>query len=160
MNNSKATIVLTERTHALILAGLRHLQTDLDQDVYLEHLVGIVDISTVTNDEIEALCQDIKFPDAQMPESYRAVAISTSHLTEKDRDALEETAQDQEETMVMSREYGFFIKLYPDDSVLNYRYGHSDTIKDIIKWAVHSEYQMIEFDRDAGALEQFPEFEW
>ena len=92
-------------------------------------------------------------------EEYKVVAMSTSHLTEEDRDLLVEAVNDADQ-MVLERETGFFIKLFDEEVPHNYRHGHSETIKDIIRWAHDSGYRMIEFDSDAEVLNQFPVFEW
>lgn len=99
-------------------------------------------------------------------ETYEVVALSTGHLTLEDRDALEDAANEGD-PMVLKRDTGFFIKFYPagpEDnegiSPSNLRHGHSETIKDIIRWALKSGYSMIEFDSDADMLEQFPTFDW
>lgn len=96
-------------------------------------------------------------------EEYMTVAMSTAHLTKEDLDALE-AAEREDDQMVLKRESGYFIKLYDvcDEEGVerNYRHGHSDTIKDIIRWALESGYRMIEFDGDATVMAQFPTFEW
>ena len=98
--------------------------------------------------------------DDYQPEEYKVVTLSTGHLTERDRDLLQEAADDQDETMVISRVYGFFIKLYPDLEPSNFRHGHSESIKEIIRWAHSNGYRMIEFDCDAAMLPQFPVYNW
>lgn len=99
-------------------------------------------------------------------ETYEVVALSTGHLTLEDRNALEDAANEGD-PMVLKRDTGFFIKFYPADpddnegiSSSNLRHGHSETIKDIIRWALKSGYSMIEFDSDADTLDQFPTFDW
>lgn len=96
-------------------------------------------------------------------EEYMTVAMSTAHLTKEDLEALVQAAREDDQ-MVLTRESGYFIKLYDacDDEGVdrNYRHGHSDTIKDIIRWALESGYRMIEFDGDATVMAQFPTFEW
>jgi len=95
-------------------------------------------------------------------ECYRVVSINSGHLTQADNDALTAAADDVDETMVMSRETGFFIKLYEDEenAGCNLCHGHSETIKVIIQWAHQSGYRMIEFDCDAQVLAKFPVFNW
>lgn len=95
-------------------------------------------------------------------ERYLVVAMSTGHLTEADNDVLTAAADDVDESMVMGRDTGFLIKLYKDElsEGLNLHHGHSETIKDIIKWAYERGYQMIEFDSGAEVLPQFPTFDW
>ena len=88
-------------------------------------------------------------------ETYKVMALSTAHLTEDDIRILTEEANDSDEWMVMQREPGFFIKLYADESDLNYTHGHSQTLKQIIRYAVSHGYEMIEFDRDAAIVSMF-----
>lgn len=101
-------------------------------------------------------------PSLEGVETYKVVALCTAHLTWKDNELLTIAAEDPDEAMVMSREYGFFIKLYTDKESVkdNYRHGHSEAIKNIIAWALTHGIEMIEFDRDAGCVDGFPTFEW
>jgi len=92
-------------------------------------------------------------------EDYKVVVLSTAHLTEEDRDALAEAVADGEQ-MVLQRETGFYLKLYPEDTPDNFRHGHSDSIKNIIRWAHQAGYRMIEFDCDAAVMQGFPVFDW
>jgi len=94
-----------------------------------------------------------------MVETYMAVAISTAHLTQKDIDALGEAAADDGENMVMARKTGFFVKLYGHDQTSNLRHGHSQTIKDILRWAFGAGWNLVEFDRDADTVDIFPVFD-
>jgi len=90
-------------------------------------------------------------------ETYKAMALSTAHLTEKCRNALE--LQSGGSSQVMSREYGFFIKL--TESHLDLDIGDGGTeIRNIIQFANNNDFQLIEFDRDAEVLDLFPAFEW
>lgn len=93
-----------------------------------------------------------------MCETYKALAVSTAHLTPEDIIILQQEAADSEEWMVMAREPGFFIKLY-DEVDANLHHGHSESIKKIIEYAVNQGFRMIEFDRDASELELFPVYE-
>lgn len=92
------------------------------------------------------------------PESYKCLALSTGHLTEKDMRILTGLAGDDQ--MVFERECGFFIKLYEsaevgeDDS--NYRDGFSSYLLKILDYALANGYRMIEFDRDVEVLDLFP----
>jgi len=90
-------------------------------------------------------------------ETYRAMALSTAHLTEKCRDVLE--LQADSNPQVMSREYGFFIKLTNSHS--DFSIGDGDIeIRNIIQFANKNNFQLIEFDRDADPVDLFPVFEW
>jgi hypothetical protein len=95
-------------------------------------------------------------------ETYKVAALCTAHLTEKDSELLKIAGDDPDENMVMSREYGFFIKLYSDEAAVNdnYRHGHSEAINNIIAWALAHGVELIEFDRDAGCVDGFPTFDW
>jgi len=102
----------------------------------------------------------IEMPDPSQIETYKVVALSTGHLTIEDRDALQAAADDIEETMVMGRSTGFFIKLYDLADSDDLRHGHSESIKRIVQWAKGLGFQMIEFDRDADTLPCFPVYDW
>lgn len=99
-------------------------------------------------------------PAADEIETYAVVAMSTGHLTEDDRDALQEAANCAEENMVMARPTGFFIKLYDLADSDDLRHGHSESIKRIIQWAKGLGFQGIEFDEAANELPCFPVYEW
>jgi len=142
---------------AIILAALRHLQGDMmaGRDIsYLNEVVNI-DMTAIDPEELNPLCEEVNCPDSDM---YQVITMSTGHLTADDIRVLEEQVND-EDNMVMMRGTGFFIKLYEGENTSNYRHGHSESIKEIIRWAITEGYRMIEFDCDADFLEQFPTFE-
>ena len=103
---------------------------------------------------------NFELPEPSQIEAYRVVALSTGHLTIEDRDALQDAADDAEETMVMSRSSGFFIKLCDLADEGDLRHGHSESIKRIIQWAKGLGFQMIELDMDADTLPCFPIYDW
>ncbi len=148
---------------AVVLVALRHFQAAIEAGEDLSHLGGIVDIAALDHRAIDSLCEEINM--ARPEENYRAVAMSTGHLSEADRDALAQAVLDGEQ-MVLQRRTGFFLKLMEDDdedaevASGNYSHGDSETIKDIIRWAYRRGYRMIEFDCDAQVMPQFPVFDW
>ena len=94
-------------------------------------------------------------------ETYSVLALSTGHLTKEDNALLHgithhhpHALDHQFYGMVMSREEGYFIKLYEED-YLNEAAEFSPTLHKIIKYAHTEGHRMIEFDRDA---EEYPEF--
>lgn len=95
------------------------------------------------------------------PESYKCLAVSTAHLTDRDKRALSSLAG--EDQMIFERDCGYFIKLYEPaergDDDLNYREGLSHYFKNLIEYAVNKGYRMIEFDRDVEVLDIFPTHE-
>ncbi len=93
-------------------------------------------------------------------ETYKVVAISTGHISERDAKLLTEAAESGEDDMVMARPTGFFIKFVDSPESDDCRHGESDEIKNIILWAKAHGFQMIEFDSDATVYDQFPEFHW
>lgn len=117
----------------------------------------------VTNDAPVYLEDVMNAPVGGRLDEYRAIALSTAHITEADRDELAAAATDGD-TMVLMRESGFFIKLYEEtedgDGQSNYRHGVSESIKQIIRWAYNAGYRMIEFDSDAPFLEGFQTYNW
>ncbi len=142
---------------SVVLAALRHFQGAIEAGEDLLYLSDIVDLDALNHPEIDQLCEEINI--GREAEFYRVVAMSTGHLTEEDRDKLAEAVNDGDQ-MVLQRESGFFLKLFNKESPGNYRHGHSETIKDIIRWACQSGCRMIEFDCDAPTLPQFPVFDW
>lgn len=91
-------------------------------------------------------------------ECYQVIAMSTAHLTAEDRTSLSLAAREGD-GMVFERDTGYFIKLYEPGEPGNYRHGHSDAIKAIIRWALYEGYRMIEIDCDAEELPHFPTFD-
>ena len=94
-------------------------------------------------------------------ESYKCAAISTAHISKSDRDHLEELAG--RDSMVMSREFGFFIKLYENDDGENdnYRDCMSTEFNMMVSYLYSQGYRMIELDCDAPTYPQlFTTFSW
>ena len=94
-------------------------------------------------------------------ETYTVMVLSTAHLTPQDTEVLSEQAKNPDEWMIMEREPGFFIKLYAfADHEGDNRFSHSETLKNIIRYALANGHQMIEFDRDAVEMvDLFPVFD-
>lgn len=103
-------------------------------------------------------------PVAKKVEAYKCLALSTGHLTEGIRDHLKKLGDMPEINMVMSRDSGFFVKLYSHDGEINpadfnYFIG-SRSWKAIIELAVEHNCQLIEFDRDVPETSSLKTFEW
>ncbi|WP_138437949.1 DUF5983 family protein [Marinobacter shengliensis] len=96
----------------------------------------------------------------KVAETYQVLAVSTGHISEQDNLLLLEAANDPDETMVMGRKTGYFIKLYADDTPLNYRHGHSEALKRLIRLALEAGFQMIELDADASMIDGLDVFDW
>jgi hypothetical protein len=88
-------------------------------------------------------------------ETYRVMAISSGHLTFEDTQLLDYKANHYAENMVMGRDTGFFMKLYEKDQC-NDDDSYSESLKDIIRYAVTHGFRMIEFDCDAPVCELWP----
>jgi hypothetical protein len=91
-------------------------------------------------------------------EVYKAMALSTAHLTEEDNEALHYRAQ-VVRTMVTEREYGYLMKLCMDEA-MDVDEAYSPALNGVIQFAIKEGFQLIEFDRDAPVSEQFQQFEW
>lgn len=140
----------------VIIAALRHLQRSIEAGENLTAIGDIVELDSLDPKSIDLICEEINL--GREEEHYQVVAMSTSHLTEADRDSLL-GAVGQRDQMVLQRDTGFFVKLFVDETESNFRHGDSETIKNIIRWAHRSGYQMIEFDCDAAVLPRFPVFD-
>ena len=82
-------------------------------------------------------------------ESYKTVCISTGDITERDIGMLEES----DSNMVMSRDTGFFLKLYEErESNMEEFGGVSLRLLSIIQAAHGAGYRMIEIDADAQTI--------
>tara|TARA_R110002167_G_scaffold204404_1_gene408434 strand:+ start:3741 stop:4055 length:315 start_codon:yes stop_codon:yes gene_type:complete len=90
-------------------------------------------------------------------ETYKAVALSTGHLTEADRDYL--AVLSTQSSMVMSRDEGFFVKLYEEMEPSTIAH-FGETLGAVIEWAYSLGVRLVEFDRDANTSDLFPTFEW
>ncbi|RYZ90479.1 MAG: hypothetical protein EOP04_03820 [Proteobacteria bacterium] len=101
---------------------------------------------------------DLKSEDSKVDESYRAFAISTIHISEKDCQLLSDRAKDA--SLVTERECGYFVKLDRDNKGINYHLDMSDEYNHIIKYALDSGYSLVEIDRDASVYERFKAFDW
>ena len=100
-------------------------------------------------------------------ESYKVLVLSTAHLTKRDSLELAELASAgnlRYDSMVLEREFGFFVKLYEPpkggDEDMNGRDELSPDFKRIIDYAVAHGYRMVEFDRDGDIVDIFPSHEW
>lgn len=97
-----------------------------------------------------------------MLDYYSVVAISTEHITEDDSEKLANMSQNN--NMIMNRDTGFFIKLYQDevdfDGLTLSLEGHSDSVKNIIRWAHNKGFQMIELDCDGMKIDELPTYDW
>ncbi len=91
-------------------------------------------------------------------DQYRVVCLSTGHVTDTDREVLEDLARNRKENMIMGREYGWFIKLYEDEAT---RFeGVSEHVHHILDAAFNAGFRMVEFDRDAKIYNTLPTFNW
>ncbi|WP_370238617.1 DUF5983 family protein [Neptunomonas phycophila] len=98
----------------------------------------------------------------RITESYTCAAISTGNLTEEDALLLKHLANTGSQ-QILQRESGFFIKLIEtDDSAesCNLHPQYSPSLLGIIDFVYMAGARMIEFDKDAKAIEGFPVFEW
>jgi len=92
-------------------------------------------------------------------ETYTSVVLSTAHLTQDDAELIDSISLEGNE-MIFARDAQLFIKLYGGAPALNVRGDYSETLKNIIKWAIGEGYLLIEFDADALYYDLFPTFDW
>jgi len=88
-------------------------------------------------------------------DQYKAIGVSSAHLTLDDYNALEILGHDEDCGMVMGRDTGWLIKLYdmPENN-LGYE-GMSDTFHKILVDAVEAGYRLVEFDTSAAVHDEF-----
>lgn len=92
-------------------------------------------------------------------DQYKAISISTSHLTMADMLRLTSLAySDSNGAMILSRDTGFFQKLY-NESEYNINKSMSPEYNFIVETAHQAGFRMIEFDSSATEFDCFPEFE-
>lgn len=88
-------------------------------------------------------------------DTYKAIAISTSHLTQDDKDKLTNTAE-SDCGMIVERDTGYFIKLYDEvEYTRNLIDNLSQGAQDVIMACHDGGFTMIEFDRDADELLEY-----
>ena len=90
-------------------------------------------------------------------EQYRCVALSTAHIKKVDLMALDRQSEDEQ--MVLVRDTGYFIKLYEEEDY-NCHSSYSLRLNVLIRKAHMAGFRMIELDRDAPILDNFPSSEW
>lgn len=97
-------------------------------------------------------------------ETYTCIALSTAHIKETDRDLLHKL--EASTCRVMSREYGYFIKLTGEldiDLMIGDSEGVplSDSLKEVILFAYQvKNCLMIELDCDADTVSVLPTYDW
>lgn len=110
----------------------------------------------------EALDAGAELAGKKLPglETYRVVALSTKHLSHQDCSELRHLTHGPEEYgMVLARDTGWFIKLYEElDSSMDIVTNSS--LRHIIKWAHSHGFRMVEFDCDAGIVDELNQYKW
>ncbi len=90
-------------------------------------------------------------------DAYRVIGISTKHLPHDDLIRLESSSFSSQNTMVLSRDSGFFVKL--DSDKVKPLLDMSDFFNTICLNAYESGFKMIEFDDNATTYDSIPLFE-
>lgn len=91
-------------------------------------------------------------------ETYKAVALSTSHLSPDDMDLFERVVSMHNYNMLTKRETGFFLKLY-GELESDQREEFSATLNRVIAMALNAGALMIEFDADATVVDGIPRYD-
>jgi hypothetical protein len=83
------------------------------------HRMCMINGIRTLNHMINGITESDLLNTAKIPqvESYKVMALNTSHLTKEDLATLTREANDPEQYMVLSREPGFFIKLYTGEFI-------------------------------------------
>lgn len=92
-------------------------------------------------------------------EVYKAIAMSTGHLSESAVTVLN-CAADKGDQMVWRRDVGYIVKLFDDEQANLDWYGHNEPLYTIVVWAFEHGYRMIDFDSGAGTLPFFSVYDW
>lgn len=98
-------------------------------------------------------------------DQYKVIGISTCHIKQSDAERLRLLGEDADVTMIMSRESGAFLKLYPDEPgeprVLETDYpGFSMWFYHVLSQVKLAGFEMVEFDNAATQYESLPAFDW
>ena len=141
----------------VMLAALRHLQRSIHEQESLNYLSDIADLSIITPQQIEVLCEEINKPYADG--TYRVIVLITAHLTSDDNEWLD--IQSSVASRIIARSGGYLIKL-PSDDVDDFMSDHSfsENLQQIINWGINAGFGMIEFDCDADIQPHLPVYDW
>lgn len=98
-------------------------------------------------------------------DQYKVIAINTCHILQSDAESLTMWGEDPSVPMILERDTGAFVKLYPDmvdeKRVLEVDYpGFSDAFYHVLAQAKLAGFTMVEFDNAAAAYETLPSFDW
>lgn len=88
-------------------------------------------------------------------ESYKCIALSTAHITERDAGILSSLSSE----MIMIRKTGFFIKLY-EELEHNHFSSLSIATNKMIEHCHQNGARLIELDRDAQINYDLAIFDW
>lgn len=91
-------------------------------------------------------------------ETYKAIAVSTSHLSPDDMELFESIVDTHNTTMLTKRDTGFFLKLY-GELENDQREEYSATLNLVIARALASNALMIEFDADGSVVDGIPRYD-
>lgn len=152
------SLITTGKDLIVVLEALKKLEFDPSGAGFATRALVKAGLTSEAIDANGIAALRERLANAQAPETYGVMAVSTAHLTMDDHQHLH--AQSEDSNMVMARDTGYFIKLYQDpehnDSLaMNRSANYSDTLNELIRFAVRNGYQMIEFDADAHILEEF-----
>lgn len=98
-------------------------------------------------------------------DQYKTICISTGHIRSSDAEKLREDGDNPSQNMIMTRDTGFFVKLYSDDHdevrVLEQDYpGYSEAFYNVMKHVKEAGFTLVEFDCDATVYNSLPTFDW
>jgi hypothetical protein len=91
-------------------------------------------------------------------ETYKAIAVSTSHLSPDDVYLFESVVSAHSTNMLTKRDTGFFLKLYGEREN-DQKEEYSPSLNLIISRALASNALMIEFDADASIVDGVPRYD-
>jgi hypothetical protein len=98
-------------------------------------------------------------------DQYKAIGINTCHILQSDAERLTLLGDDPAVGMILARDSGAFVKLYPDmkdePRVLEADYpGFSEAFYNVLGQAKLAGFTMVEFDNAATGYDALPAFEW
>lgn len=92
-------------------------------------------------------------------ETYKAIALNTSHLHEESLEWLAQYKVHHAFNMCMFRDTGAFLKLY-DDLEDNLIKGMPTDLQNVISYCWNHGARLIEFDNAATVVDELPTWEW
>lgn len=92
-------------------------------------------------------------------DQYKAIGVSTQHLTASDREQIEILAKSNDYNTILHRETGWIVKLYETEEKVRSLIPLSETFHQLASSVLNAGFRLIEFDLEGLEYEHLPLFE-